>query len=170
MEWPCVLAAGAFGLGQLAEAEAQRLARLQQLAPPARADDLQAAVDDDLGVALPETTSADSSGSQDVAYAGTEKMLTPAPLHGADAGSPVSYPAPAPPVQTYQAESRGELSEVAVNSCRPGLEFDDSWMDETPEGGFAVLGEYKDDDDVLEKIAEREQAEREQAERQLDEI
>ena len=162
---------GSFGLGQLAEARAQRLARLGQLAPPppvaagAHGGDLQDAIDNDFGPELePEpfvgvpasTTSADSTDSTDPIWDSTAKMLTPALLHGGDVQCEIAYPAPKAPQSAYTPPSSGDIIDVPINTCRPGLVFDDSWMDDTPEGGYAVIGEYTHDDDVLEKIAERE--------------
>jgi hypothetical protein len=163
---------GSFGLGQLAEAQAQRLARLGQLAqPPVVADasggDLQDAIDNDFGLELePEpdpvvavpacTTSADSTDSADPTWEVTTKMLTPALLHSGDANSEIAYPAPKLPQSTYSPPDSGDIVDVPINTCRPGLVFDDSWMEDTPEGGYAVIGEYTHEDEVLEKIAERE--------------
>ena len=174
---------GSFGLGQLAEAQAQRLARLQHLAQPPPpvagiADALQDTIDDDFGEepepelgasldsqASPQgTTSADSTDSADPVFDASTKMLTPALLHnGGDTGSSVAYPPPAAPESAYSPPVSGDLVDVPVNTCRPGLLFDDSWMDDTPEGGCSVIGEYKDDDDVLDKIDERERQQREAA-------
>eukprot|EP01043_Picozoa_sp_COSAG02_P019667 COSAG02_NODE_955_length_15680_cov_31.906681_10_plen_323_part_00 len=164
---------GSFGLGQLAEAQAQRLARLGQLAqpPPVAADvsggDLQDAIDNDFGLELepePEpcvgvpasTTSADSTDSADPSWDIAGKMLTPALLHSGDANSEIAYPAPKAPQSTYSPPDSGDIVDVPINTCRPGLVFDDSWMEDTPEGGYAVIGEFKHEDEVLEKIAERE--------------
>lgn len=171
---------GSFGLGQLAQAQAQRLARLGQLAQPPPvaagatqrdAEALQDAIDNDFGVEpepdpelgssvdLPtgiRTTSTESSDGADPSWDATTKILTPALLHGGDADSAIAYPAPAAPRSSYSPPISGDIGDVPINTCRPGLVFDDSWMEDTPEGGYAVIGEYRDDDDVLEKIAERE--------------
>ena len=166
--------AGAFGLGQLADAEAKRLARLQRIAPAAAPavvpmtprdgdEDLQGAIDDDFGVDLEGTNSADTTGSLDPAWDATPKILTPVLLHSGGDSSPVSYPAPAAPASAYSPPATGDLVDVPVKSVRPGLVFDDSWMDDVPEGGCSVIGEFKDDDDVLDKIEEREEEAKEAA-------
>lgn len=166
---------GAFGLGQLADAEAKRLARLQRIAPSAPPavvlmtprdggeDDLQGAIDDDFGVDLEGTNSADTTWSLDPAWDAMPKILTPAVLNSGGDNSPKSYPAPAAPPSAYSPPATGDLVDVPVKSVRPGLVFDDSWMYDVPEGGCSVIGEFKDDDDVLDKIDERAEEAKEMA-------
>ena len=59
-------------------------------------------------------------------------------------------------VTAPQATTTGDKADMPINASRPTLEFDDTWMEDTSGGGHSVIGEYKDDDDVLERMAERE--------------
>ena len=143
----------------VSQANAIRAARLQQLGAPPQS----------LLHATSSGSSADNSGiGSDGGDDTTPKeQQSPAP----------KYPAPAPVPQIYTPPSDGLLSTAAAMSPRlhgepetsvavqdaleHGLVFDDSWMDETCSHEMGRIGEYKEDEDVLdqlEKVAKREAA------------
>lgn len=128
-----------------------------------------------------------AAGWRDEAFGSTPKILCPSLLHAttsSDTGgedspqqrggelmvaTPPQYPAPTPVPQAYEAPSVGLLgsegvaggeSEAVREALKTGLVFDDSWMEETCSPAMGQVGEYKEDDDVLEqlhKVAEREE-------------
>jgi hypothetical protein len=105
------------------EAESSRCRRVCQLQRQSRA-----------GAAEAGQISDDDGGDETFRAWRAEwgSMLVPGRLWGGGGGGGGStcYPAPAAAPRTYTAAAAGRLRDVEVKTCRPGLLFDDSWMDE----------------------------------------